>query len=47
MVKKSELEPQADSQGQLLNLVNGVTLNFVALYISSILESLNFLGPGC
>ena len=28
-------------------IVNGGTLNFLALYISSILESLNFLGPGC
>ena len=27
--------------------VDGGTLNFLALYISSILESLNFLGPGC
>ena len=25
--------------------MNGGTLNFLALYISSILESLNFLGP--
>ena len=23
------------------------TLNFLAIYISSILKSLNFLGPGC
>ena len=28
-------------------VVNGGTVNFFALYISSILESLNFLGPGC
>ena len=27
-------------------IVNGGTLNFLALYISSIIESLNFLGPG-
>ena len=29
------------------NLVNGGTLHFLALYVSSIIESLNFLGPGC
>ena len=28
-------------------IVNGETLNFLAIYISSILESLIFLGPGC
>ena len=27
--------------------MNGGTLNFLALYISSIFQSLNFLGPGC
>ena len=33
--------------GSLDSLVNGGTLNFVALYVSSIVESLSFLGPGC
>ena len=33
--------------GMVVLDTNGGTLNFVALYISSIVESLNFLGPGC
>ena len=31
----------------MTQIVNGGTLNFLALYNGSILESLNFLGPGC
>ena len=31
----------------MTQIVNGGTLNFLALDTGSILESLNFLGPGC
>ena len=34
-------------QMQHTEIVNGGTLNFLALYTSSIFQSLNFLGPGC
>ena len=33
--------------GPITKIVNGGTLNILALCISAILESLNFLGPGC
>ena len=37
--------PCSDSYNS--EIVNGGTLDLLALYLRSILESLNFLGPGC